>query len=111
MSRQIFEVNPVTKMKTWFDHDEQTGKSYLYHEQDLEPLLRWTKAHANEGAKDHGIKGGRWHYAELPAVVIYEMRKKGIDVFNPDHLKAMLIEINTNYPYLKMTGKKHVSNV
>lgn len=107
MARQLFEVNPITKMVSYFDHDEMTGKSYLYHEQDVEPLLEYAKAHANTGAKDAGIKAGRWHYAEVPAVVMYEMRKKGIDFFNPDHMPAVLREIDANYPYLKMTTKVH----
>jgi hypothetical protein len=107
MARQIFEVNRTTGMTTWFDYDDATDNAFLYHEQDLTPLLEYTRAHAREGAKDHGIKAGFWHYAEIPTVIIYEMRKKGIDVFNHDHMPRVLKEIDEHYPWLKMTEKKH----
>jgi hypothetical protein len=36
-----------------------------------------------------------------------ELKKKGIDIYNPNQTKELLKEINTNYPYLKATIAKH----
>ena len=37
--------------------------------QDVEPLLKYTRALANDGGTDQGIKKGFWLYAKIPAVV------------------------------------------
>jgi hypothetical protein len=34
-----------------------------------------------------------------------QLKQKGIDMYNPDHTKALVKEINENYPYLKLTTK------
>jgi len=36
-----------------------------------------------------------------------ELKKKGIDIYNPHQTKELIKEINTNYPYLKTTTAKH----
>lgn len=54
-----------------------------------------------------GIKEDWWLYADIPAVVEIELRNKGLDITNPDHMPAILKEINTNYPYCKATDKWH----
>lgn len=105
-------------MPEFFDYDPLTGISYfteqqgddtlLIRTQDVQPLLDRNKAMANEGVMDKGIKENWWHYCDIPAVVELELRKKGIDIYNPDHGKRMFQEINANYPYLKRTHKTHV---
>lgn len=105
-------------MAEYFDYDPLTGIKYfteqegddtlLIRTQDVQPLLDRNKAMANEGVMDKGIKESWWHYCDIPAVVELELRKKGIDIYNPDHGRRMFEEINCNYPYLKRTHKKHV---
>ena len=94
-------------VETW--EDMYDGKLQVHYRQDVEPLLEYTKRSRNDGLTDHGIKNDLWHYAQIPPVVILEMRfKHGLDVFNRDHLKKVFALINSEYPHLKMTNKTHV---
>ena len=48
--------------------------------------------------------------SSLTPIVQIELRKKGIDIYSKDPamLRRMFAEINTNYPYCKVTDKTHV---
>jgi hypothetical protein len=106
MSKEFFDYDPLTGVT---HYTEQIGdETIVYTEQNLTPLLERNKAIANEGAKDKGISDSWWHYCDVPPVVELALRKKGINIHNPDHGKAMFREINANYPYLKLTHKHHV---
>src|SRR3990167_1079544 len=106
MAREFFEYDPLTGVTY---ETEQIGDTTILHtSQDLTPLLERNKRIANEGAKDKGIKESWWHYCDIPPVIYLELKKKGIDIHNPDHGKAMFREINANYPALKLTHKRHV---
>lgn len=84
------------------------GKLQVHYTQDVSPILDYTKRLRNDGLTDHGIKNDLWHYAQIPPVVILEMRfKHGVDVFKRDHLKKAFELINREYPYLKTTEKTH----
>lgn len=102
---QFFDYDPYNKITHYFDFDEETNNSIITSVCDVEPLLNVTKAIRNDGLTDKGIKEGWWLYAKVPAIVIMQMRQKGIDFYNKDHEKRVLEEINTNYPYLKVTEK------
>ena len=104
---QFFDYDPNTGVQDFFAFDEINGVARIKSVQDVEPLLNRQKLYRDEGLKDRGIKSGLWHYASIPTTVAMELRNKGIDIFNKDHQKAMFKEINTNYPHLKATVKKH----
>lgn len=94
-------------VETW--EDTYDGKMQVHYRQDVEPVLEYTKRSRNDGLADHGIKNDLWHYAQIPPVIILEMKfKHGVDVFNKDHLKKVFQLINSEYPALKMTNKTHV---
>lgn len=105
---EIFHHDPLTGATEYFDYEEDTGIAHIRTVQDVSPLIRRNQAMANQGLADNGIKEGWWHYADIPAVVELELRRKGIDIYNPDHGRRMFQEINANYPYLKLTHKTHV---
>lgn len=110
MAKTVFDHDPLTGVTELLEFEEGEGgqlKAHVTSIQDVQPLLDRNKAWANTGAKDHGIKSGLWHYASIPLVVQMELLKKGININNRNHHKAMLAEINANYPYLKTTHKKH----
>ena len=103
---EFFDYDPLTGVS---HYTEQDGDTTIVHTvQDLTPLVERNKKIANEGLKDGGIKDSWWHYCDIPPVVELALRKKGINIHDPDHGKAMFKEINQNYPYLKLTHKKHV---
>lgn len=88
--------------------DDYDGRLQVHYQQDVEPILEYTKRLRNDGLTDYGIKQDLWHYAQIPPVIILEMRfKHGVDVFNKDHLKRVFELINREYPYLKTTEKNH----
>lgn len=93
----------VTMMEDSYD-----GKLQLHYQQDVEPLLERTKMMRNDGLTDSGIKRDIWKYAEIPPVIILEMKfKYGVDIFDRNDLKKAFHLINTVYPYFKTTEKYH----
>ena len=104
---EVFDYDPERGITSYFEHDELTDKTTIHRVQDVEPLLDVAKTVRNDGLKDRGIKNNWWHYATIPTMVELELRKKGLNLYNPDHVKDIVKEINQNYPYLKMTEKSH----
>lgn len=88
--------------------DSYEGKLQVHYRQDVQPILDYTSRLRNDGLTDHGIKQDLWHYAQIPPVIILEMKfKHGVDVFNKNHLKRVFELINREYPKLKTTEKSH----
>ncbi len=101
---EFFEMDALTGIRTDLSWSESTQEMTLIRTADVEPVLDFTKACANEaGLNREDIKKGWWCYAKLPPIVILQMRAKGINVFNQNDQKRMFQEINENYPHLKMT--------
>jgi len=76
--------------------------------QDFAPLVEKLKqAQNNPDAWAKGVKESWVHYASIPPVIEMQLKQKGIDIYNKDQTKELLKEINTNYPWLKTTTKKH----
>ncbi len=100
---EFFEIS-ADGIRTDTAWDEAAQQMTLLRTQDVEPVLDYTKAFSNEaGLNRKDMAEGWWCYAKLPAIVILQMRAKGIDVFNRDHQMRMFQEINAHYPWLKMT--------
>ena len=93
--------------KEYFHHDEATDTTTITTVQDVSGFLDKMKAKRNDIGDASLMNEEFWHYASIPAVVEIELRNKGINIYNPEHRKAMFQEINSNYPYLKTTNKKH----
>lgn len=109
-------------MQKWLEYDPLTGvqetnyasdddnKVVVTKEQDVQPLLDRNAELRNSKATDIGIKKGLWHYASIPVTVQYELLKKGINIHRlEDHAKMFAI-IESEYPYLKTTDKRHLLN-
>jgi len=106
---EFFDYDPVHQVTSYFDFDENTGMASIRKEQDVQPYLDFAKEVRNQGLSDKRFKGdGYWcMYAVIPQVVEVALLNKGINIHNPDHTKAMMAEINTNYPWLKTTDMHH----
>jgi hypothetical protein len=103
---KFVDINDSNGMETY--EDSYDGHIQLHYRQDVEAILETTKQERINGLTDHGIKNDLWLYARIPPVVILEMRfKHGIDIFRRDHLKKAFALINSEYPYLKTTEKRH----
>ena len=106
----FFSYDPLNGVTTYFDFDEDTGTSILTKHQDHRPFVDYAAKVRSEGnwnkrlADDYGEQ-----YAIIPTIVEMELLKKGINIHDPNCTKRLLEEINTNYPYLKLTGRNHVA--
>ena len=106
--KQLLDYDPLTGTKEWFEYDHITDTFTITVDQDVSKFLDVVKKRRNdESYSQKGIKEEWWHYAAIPNLVIAELRKKGIDVFNKHQTKEVIREINQNYPALKLTTKKH----
>ena len=104
----LFDFDTETGMKTTFDFDPVRDQVFLTYEQDVSGFLdRMQTVRNDESYSAKGIKEDWWYYASIPEVVELDLIKKGLSLHNPEHMKAIIKEINTNYPYLKATTKKH----
>lgn len=103
----FLSYDPLTGIKTSIDVSDEAIS--IYREQDVEPMLDFSKELANTKATDSGIKNEMWLYAKLPPIVQMELRKKGIDIYSKDPImiRRMLDEINANYSLCKTTQKTH----
>jgi hypothetical protein len=103
---QLFDYDPITGIAEYYE--ERDGKIHMHYRQDVEPILEQARKLRNEGGPDDAWKKqGATMYASLPMVVVHEMQKKGINIFDQNDMPRVIREINTNYPYLKTTYKYH----
>lgn len=103
----LFDFDPETGMREYFDYDPINDEVRITTTQDVSAFLDQMKAIRDSGFSDQkGKEEWRW-YCSIPPVVELELKKKGLDLHNRDHMKAILKEINANYPYLKATEKTH----
>lgn len=104
-----FDYDPLTGIRESYSYDEDTGKVQVRSTQRVAELVDRNKRAANVGATDHGIKKGLWLYAEVPAVVQMQMMQDGINPHprTKDEWRKLFREIDSKYPYLKTTHKKH----
>lgn len=103
-----FDYDPETGVQTCFDYDPIRDQVFLTYKQDVTGFLDRMNAMRNdESYSAKGIKEDWWHYASVPPVVEMELMKKGLYLENKEHMPAIIKELNTNYPNLKGTTKKH----
>jgi len=105
MARQFFDIDPITGLTEYIE--EVDGQVHLTYEQDVSAVLDHTKALANEGISDGNFRKEGWLYAVIPAVVEMQLRAKGINLMDPNHIGRVVREVNENYPLLKTTHRHH----
>ena len=107
MAEEWQEYDPFTGLYEDYKIDDN-GIVSIHRWQDVEPYLDRAKELANGGNSDESWrKRGVGLYATLPAIVLLQLKDKGIDFLDPNAIGAVLREINTNYPYCKTTYKHH----
>ena len=106
---EFFDYDPVTRVTSYFDYDDNTGVATIRKEQDVGPILDYAAEVRNTGVADKSLrKDAYWcMYAMIPEVVQVALLNKGINIHNSNHTKAMMREINSNYPWLKTTDLHH----
>mgnify|MGYP003536031045 FL=1 len=103
-----FDYNPDTGVTQYFDYDPINDEINITSVQDCSAIVDYmTQLRNNEEYSKKGIKEEWWHYAKIPTFVEIELRKKVINIYDKNATKAILKEINQNYPALKATTKTH----
>jgi hypothetical protein len=103
----FIDKNPISGVEMLVDQNEDP-EWRIHYQQDVEPVLDYTKALRNDNLTDSGIKRDMWHYASIPPVVIMKLRfEYGVDVFNRDHYPKLFQLLNTEFKYLKTTNLNH----
>ena len=104
----VFDHDPVTGVTTYFDYDAIKDQVFLTYEQDVSGFLdRMQDIRNKPEISAAGIKEEWWYYCSIPTVVELELMRRGLYLHNPDHMKAIIKIINSDYPYLKATDKWH----
>lgn len=106
--KRILDYDPITGITDYFEYDSLTDTTTLSREQDVGLILEINKALRNdEDYSKKGIKNGMWHYAQIPPILIEQLLKRGIDIFNKNDEKKFFQLLETEFPAYKTTNKVH----
>lgn len=100
----LLSYDPFTGIREYVDYDEATDGLILRTEQDCEGILDLNKDSQNDSSEGwRGEDNSMWRVASIPLVLIQKwLQEDGIDVFNQDHMPAVLRKLNDpEYRYLK----------
>jgi hypothetical protein len=110
MAFEFFSYDPLTGVKTLFDYDEEKDLAIFRREEDVSGLLKVAAETRARGPTSYLNTDDEqwWPQAMIPATVMAELLKKGIDVAAMEGRDATRLaqEIEQNYPALKLTDKK-----
>jgi hypothetical protein len=107
---RILDYDPLSKEYTSFQYDELNDDVIIGYHQDIENVLEYNKALANDADySKRGMKESWWHYAKVPNLVQMKMKmEKGIDFHEPSHAPAVFRYLNDpENKYLRTTSKLH----
>lgn len=105
MAFEKYSYDPLTGVTTFFDYDEENDLTIFRREEDVSGILKLAAETRATGVNTYlGQAEEKWFpQAIIPAMVLAEMMKKGINV--TEDPEAVAREIETNYKYLKLTDK------
>lgn len=104
--RYFLGKDPLSGVTRWMDYDPLTDTTTEYAEQDVNTALDVTNVLRNdEGYWKQGVKNGMAHYASIPALLLEDWAKKGVNINEPEELVKMVNR--PEYAYLRVTTKTH----
>lgn len=107
MSKTFFDYDPITGVTEYYE-ETPDGKGHIHSVQDVEPIIDAAQRLRNEGGPDEAWKKtGASLYASIPMIVVHDMLKRGINVFDQNDLPRVIREVNTTYSKFKTTYKHH----
>ena len=109
MTKRLLDHDPLTGRTDYFHYDEHNDRSTIETVQDVSSFLDVAKHVRNDDdATKKGIKGGWWHYAHLPDIVIMKMiQEEGVNPYDPNDAKKVGKLVEDKYQYCKLTTGKH----
>lgn len=106
--KKLLDYDAQTGITSTFEREESTGVVHVAQSADVQGALDYAKSLANDDDyTKKGIKNEMWHYAHVPAIVLEQLYRRGINPFEPGTTKAIIKIINEDYPHLKTTHKHH----
>ena len=110
MAFEFFSYDPLTGVRTLFDYDEENDCAVFRREEDISGVLKVAQETRATGPQSYvNASDEQWFpQAIIPAMVMAELLKKGIDVARLEGQDATRLAkiIETEYPHLKLTDKK-----
>ena len=107
---ELFDYDPLTGITTWFDYDDDTDTAIFRREEDISGVLRVAELPRQQQPGSYiGQSDEKWFpQAIIPATVMAELMKKGIDVAAMEGRDASKLAkaVEQDYSYLKLTDKK-----
>jgi len=107
---ELFDYDPVTGIRSYWEYDEDTGRGKFRREQDVTAVVDYATRLRNEMGDNRLEDDYMRLYAVIPCGVEMELQGKGISLYDPNNTRRILEEINRNYPALKTTDRTHVAN-
>lgn len=87
MSERLWEIDPLTGMKTFFSFDDDTEEFTLRSEHDVTGILEDNRRQQNN--EPDRFKGDVHRVASIPLALYFDLKKQGI-VGDQKRLKAWL---------------------
>lgn len=110
MAFEEFSYDPITGIRTLFDYDDEKDLAVFRREEDVTAVLKIAAEARAKGVGSYlGQSDEKWFpQAIIPATVMAEMMKKGIDVCGMEGKDAIAVakEVEQNYSHLKLTDKR-----
>jgi len=104
---EFFDYDPFTGLTEYYE-ETGDGKIHIHTYQDVEPILEWSKYICNTGTADEAFtKQGVAVYAYMPAIILAQMLKRGINYLDQNDIGRVVHEMNTTYSHFKTTSKHH----
>lgn len=86
MTEKIFNLDPLSGIKSVWHYDDTTDTAFIEKRQDVTAIVEANKAEMNQ---DHGRYGEWSKVASIPLSVFYDLKQKGI-VDDPVAMKKWL---------------------
>ena len=104
---EFFDYDPITGLTETYE-ETADGKINIHTYQDVEPYMDAANRIANSGTADEAWKKrGCTVYAVIPPIVMGDMLKRGINLFDQNDIGKVVKEMNTTYSRFKTTYKHH----
>ena len=103
MDKRLLDYDPVTGVRTYHYYDPQTDETHIERTQDVSQFIEINKHLQGTDYQKKGCKESWMHAAMIPVVVQERwLRKFGINLYDPDHLPAVVKLLNDpDWKYLK----------
>lgn len=86
MTEKIFNLDPLSGIKSVWHYDDTTDTAFIEKRQDVTAIVEANKTEMNQ---DHGRYGEWSKVASIPLSVFYDLKQKGI-VDDPVAMKKWL---------------------